>query len=72
MAQLRFISTGGKWSFDFDIIALYLAAFNVSLLATVQLSTFAIAWSLNRIPTHLKHLRKLKFRCHQQKVGKCY
>ena len=32
---------GGEWSFGFIIIALDLAAFNVSLLATIQLLTFA-------------------------------
>ena len=40
-AQLRFISTGGEWSFDFIIIAPDLVAFNVSSLATIQALIFA-------------------------------
>ena len=30
-----------KWSYDFNVIALDLAAFNVSLLVTIQILTFA-------------------------------
>ena len=43
VTQLRFISTGEEWSFEFyyRIIALDLAAFNVSSLETTQLLTFA-------------------------------
>ena len=54
-AQLRFISTGREWSFGFIIIALDLAAFNVSLLATIQ-SLILLAHSLESILTHLKYL----------------
>ena len=40
-AQLRFISIVEEWSFGFNVIAVDLAPFNVSLLATMQLLTFA-------------------------------